>query len=179
MRVVRQRLVSRSLVDVLNQTLTLGGLSLGAWLLIRGSWGLTPGDLVAFFLVANQSYQPFKRVAQAFTGVMDASAGAGRFLELLDAPGEAPDPPGAVVLPARPQRISLRDVCFSYGGNPLLRGLSFEIEAGETVALVGRSGAGKSTVADLLLRFRDPDAGSLSADGTDLRCLRILGHILQ
>jgi ABC-type multidrug transport system fused ATPase/permease subunit len=172
MLVVRQRLVSRALVDVLNQALTLGGLSLGAWLLIRGAWGLTPGDLVAFFLVANQTYQPLKRLAQGITGMMEAEAGARRFLALLDAPGEEPDPPGARLPAPQPHRVTLRDVSFSYGGEPLLRGLSLEIAPGQTLALVGRSGAGKSTVVDLLLRFREPDAGSVEIDGNDLRWLR-------
>lgn len=172
MQVVRQRLVSRALVDVLNQGLTLGGLSLGAWLLIRGSWGLSPGDLVAFFLVANQSYQPLKRLAQVSTGVLDAGAGAQRFFDLLDAPGEERDRPHARLPGRKPHRVELRGVSFSYGGEPLLRALSLEIEAGTTLALVGRSGAGKSTIVDLLLRFREPQSGRIEVDGADLRDLR-------
>jgi ABC-type multidrug transport system fused ATPase/permease subunit len=172
MRVVRQRLLSHALVDVSNQALTLGGLSLGAWLLIRGAWNLSPGDLVAFFLVANQTYQPLKRLAHGFTAMMEAEAGAGRFLALLDAPGEEPDPPDALLPAQQPHRVALRGVSFSYGGEPLLRGLSLEIEPGQTLALVGRSGAGKSTVVDLLLRFRAPDSGCVEIDGSDLRRLR-------
>jgi ABC-type multidrug transport system fused ATPase/permease subunit len=171
MLVIRQRLMSRALVDFLNQSLTLTGLALGAWLLIRGSWGLTPGDLVAFFLVANQSYQPLKRLSQTFTGVMDAQAGAQRFLDLLEAPDEEADALDARTPATRPHRVALRDVSFSYDGEPLLRGIDFALEPGETVALVGRSGSGKSTIAELLLRLREPDSGRVEIDGHDLRSL--------
>ena len=172
MRVTRQRLVSRALVDALNQGLSVGGLALGAWMLLRGAWGLSPGDLVAFFLVANQTYQPLKRLSLAVTGVSEAQAGAARCLALLDARAEEHDAPDAVPLAPGPRHLRVRDVGFGYGGEPLLRGLSFEMQPGEKVALVGRSGAGKSPVADLLLRFLEPDTGSIEVDGTELRRLR-------
>ncbi len=171
MRVVRERLASRALVAFVNQGLTVGGLALGAWMLIRGAWGLTPGALVAFFLVANQSYQPLKRLAHAFTEISAARAGAARLLALLDAPGESPDPPGALRPAPVPHRVAVRGLSFGYGREPVLRDLSFTLEPGELVALVGRSGAGKSTLVDLLLRLHEPDAGCIEIDGVDLRRL--------
>ena len=96
---------------------------------------------------------------------MEAQAGAQRFLDLLDAPDEEADAPDARTPATRPHRVALREVSFSYDGEPLLRGVDFSLEPGETVALVGRSGSGKSTIAELLLRLHEPDSGRVEIDG--------------
>ncbi len=119
-------------------------------------------------MVANQSYQPLKRLTHASTGLWAARAGARRLAELLEAPGEPPDPPGARAPAAVPHRVAVHDVTFAYDTAPVLRGVSFVLEPGETVALVGRSGAGKSTIVDLLLRLHEPDSGHIEVDGVGL-----------
>jgi ATP-binding cassette, subfamily B, bacterial len=96
---------------------------------------------------------------------------ADRFFELLDVPGEAPDPPGAARFEGVRDAIRFEGVSFSYGREPVLRDVSLEVRAGETVAIVGRTGSGKTTLVDLLLRFFDPDRGSISIDGVDTRQL--------
>ena len=106
---------------------------------------------------------------------------AERFFEMLDAPGETPDPPDAVRFDGVRTRHPLREASsFSYGREPVLRDVSLEVKAGEMVAIVGRTGSGKTTLVDLLLRFYDPDAGAIEIDGVDLRRIArdsLLDHV--
>ncbi len=169
MKVVKNRLLSRHLIDFLNQFTTVGVLGMGLVVLFRGTWGLTPGDLVVFFLISSQSYRPFKRLAKAWARIMDSYAGAERFLEVMDAPVEIRDAPDAVTIGPLSRGVAVRGVCFAYRDAPVLRDVSFEAKAGEVVAVVGRTGAGKTTLIDLLLRFYDPDEGCIEIDGVDLR----------
>jgi ABC-type multidrug transport system fused ATPase/permease subunit len=97
---------------------------------------------------------------------------ADRFFELMDAPGEPADRPGAVDLDGVRETIRFRDVHFGYGREAVLQGIDFEARAGETVAIVGRTGAGKTTLVDLLVRFYEPQAGAIEIDGTDIRDVR-------
>ena len=169
MKVVKNRLLSRHLIDFLNQFTTVGVLGLGLVALFRGTWGLTPGDLVVFFLISSQSYRPFKSLAKAWARIMDAYAGAERFLEVMDAPVEIRDAPDAVAIGPLCRGVAVRGICFAYREEPVLRDISFEARAGEVVAVVGRTGAGKTTLINLLLRFYDPDEGCIEIDGVDLR----------
>jgi ABC-type multidrug transport system fused ATPase/permease subunit len=100
---------------------------------------------------------------------MDAQPAAERFYEVMDTPIGVQDSTHAVKVGALKQRVSVSDVCFSYGREPVLSHVSFEARAGEVVAIVGRTGAGKTTLIDLLMRFYDPDSGSIEFDGVDLR----------
>ncbi len=169
MKVVRQRLLARGLVETLNFAVAVGVLAVGFWLLLRGRYGLTTGDLGAFAAVLGTTYQPTKELARGWARLMDAVPAAERFLEVLDTPVELLDAPDAVRLADVRRGVSVRDVSFGYGGELVLRGVSLEIRAGEVVALVGRSGEGKTTLADLLLRLYDPLAGAIEIDGLDLR----------
>jgi subfamily B ATP-binding cassette protein MsbA len=169
MKVVKNRLLSRHLIEFLNQLTTVSVLGLGLFVLFRGTWGLTPGDLVVFFMISSQSYRPFKSLAKAWARIMDSYAGAERFLEVMDTPVEIRDEPGALVIGPLSRSVAMRGVAFAYSDEPVLRDVSFEAQAGEVVAVVGRTGAGKTTMIDLLLRFYDPDAGSVEIDGIDLR----------
>jgi subfamily B ATP-binding cassette protein MsbA len=169
MKVVKNRLLSRHLIEFLNQLMTAGVLGLGLVVLLRGMWGLTPGDLVVFFLISSQSYRPFKSLAKAWARIMDSYAGAERFLEVMDTPVEIRDALDAVEIGALSRGVAMRGVCFAYRDEPVLRDVSFRAKAGEVVAVVGRTGAGKTTLIDLLLRFYDPDEGCVEIDGVDLR----------
>jgi len=169
MQVVKNRVTSRSLVEMLNNTIAIGMLVLGAMLVLRGQWGLTPGDLAAFIGVLFTTYRHPKAVAKGWNQLMDALPAAERFFEILDAPETLPDAPDAVPFQRLEREIRFRDVSFSYGREPVLVRANFSLRAGEVTALVGRTGAGKTTVADLLLRLYDPDAGAVEFDGVDLR----------
>jgi ABC-type multidrug transport system fused ATPase/permease subunit len=101
--------------------------------------------------------------------LVDAQPSAERIFAVLDAPEEIADVADAVQIDDVRRDIAFRGVSFSYGREPVLADVSFEVKAGEVVALVGRTGAGKTTIADLLMRFHDPTSGGIEVDGVDLR----------
>jgi subfamily B ATP-binding cassette protein MsbA len=172
LRVVRNRVLSRSLAELLSQAQMISVVFLGLVALINRWWGLTTGDFVAFLAISSMAYRPIKNLMRLWTAVQDALPAAARVFELLDLPEETADRPGARALVRVAHGIRYRDVHFSYGREPVLCGVDLDIRAGEVVALVGRTGAGKSTMADLLLRFHDPQRGSVEIDGIDLRDVR-------
>jgi len=169
LKVVRNRVLSRSIVELVSQASAVGGFFLGLFAVINSWWGLTVGDFVAFMALSLMMYRPTKNLMRLWNAVQDALPAGSRIFELLDTPEETPDRPGARQLERVAQGIRFRDVHFSYGREPVLCGVELEIRAGEVLALVGRTGAGKSTLADLLLRFHDPEQGSVEIDGVDLR----------
>ena len=169
MRVVTAALTSRSMVEFLNSGSGLLVLFVGSYLVLADAWELTIGDLAAFTLVTATIYTPIKKLSKGWPDLMAAVASAERFLEILDEQEEPEDRPGAIVLPELRDRVSFDRLCFSYGGEPVIRDVSFEAKRGEVIAIVGPTGAGKTTLSDLLLRFYEPDSGSISIDGIDLR----------
>ncbi len=131
---------------------------------------ITPGDLIVFMAYLTGLYRPIRKFA-AFTGkISRATVCGGRILSILDLDPEIKDAPGAVPAPRFRGEIVLENVAFAYTpGRPVFRALDLRVAPGETVALAGESGSGKSTIASLLLRFYDPVAGSVRIDGTDIR----------
>ncbi|MGH3786160.1 MAG: ABC transporter transmembrane domain-containing protein [Pseudonocardiaceae bacterium] len=158
-----------ALLSDLAQAAVLG---VGAYRVAAGT--VTPGVLTAFLLYLGLFFAPVQQLSQVFDGYQQAAVGLRRIRELLNTPSSVP-PPGADATPV-PTRLrgelELRDVTFRYPGEaqPALVGVSLRIAPGETVALVGATGAGKSTVVKLLARFYDPTAGAVLIDGIDVRC---------
>ncbi|MDQ4039256.1 MAG: ABC transporter ATP-binding protein/permease [Actinomycetota bacterium] len=138
----------------------------GAQRVLQGR--LTLGILLVFLAYLGSLYKPVKSLSKLSQVVSKGAAAAERILEVLDAPIDIHDHPGARAVPLR-GRIEFRDVCFSYGREPVLQNLSFSIEAGQNVALVGPTGAGKSTIASLIPRLVDVDSGAVLVDGLDVR----------
>ncbi|MFJ5594472.1 ABC transporter ATP-binding protein [Streptomyces noursei] len=138
----------------------------GAWKVVSGS--LTLGDVQAFVLYARQFSQPVVEIASVAGRLQSGIASAQRVFTLLDAPQQAADPlrPDA---PARAEgRVEFADVSFRYSPDtPLIEHLSLTVEPGSTVAIVGPTGAGKTTLGNLLMRFYEPDSGRILLDGTD------------
>lgn len=154
------------------ELITAVGLALIVWfgggLIITGA--LSFGALVAFLQYAQRFYRPLADLTEKYNILQAAMASSERIFQLLDAEVEieVPDEPYA------PQRVAgeieFSQVCFSYvEGEDVLRDISFRIAPGETVAVVGHTGAGKSTLANLLLRFYDVDSGRIEVDGVDVR----------
>ena len=134
------------------------------------------GDIVAFNAYVLIMAAPFRMIGFVMIQYQRASAAAQRVFEMLDEVPEIAERPDARPLVDPAGRVELRDVAFAYAtgdGTPVIDGLSMEVAPGETVAVVGRTGSGKSTIARLLPRFYDVDRGSVRIDGHDVRDLRL------
>jgi ATP-binding cassette subfamily B protein len=149
--------------------------SLGMVLLIAvGSWrvsthAITVGTLVQFVALFQVLAFPMRLIGFVLSDVPRAVVGRERLEEVFAEPVSLPVPTKAMQLPSGPLGISVRDVTFSYGTNRVLEDLSFDVAPNESVALVGPTGAGKSTLAQLLVRLEDPGRGSIKVGGVDLR----------
>ncbi|MFD0961500.1 ABC transporter ATP-binding protein [Paenibacillus chungangensis] len=140
----------------------------GAWLTMREE--LTVGTLVAFIAYLRLLQNPVRRFSRILNTVQQAAAAYERIEEVMRTTPGIEDTPDAVELPTVKGHIRFRDVTFSYGSDgAVLNGFDLELAAGEVTALVGSSGAGKTTIAHLIIRFYDVDSGSVTIDGYDLR----------
>ena len=135
---------------------------------------VTPGDLFAFVLLAGILIGPFSSVARVFTQIKEAQGAMQRVLEILDAQPEIRDGPDARPLATVAGDVRAEGVGFAYDPrSPVISNLSFEARAGEVIAIVGPTGAGKTTVINLIHRFYDPTEGRLTVDGHDLRHISV------
>ena len=147
---------------------------------------MTLGDVQAFIQYVQQFGQPIAHVASVANVLQSAVASAERVFEVLDEEEESADPAGAPVLRGARGHIVLRDVSFRYlPDTPLIDGLSLEVQPGQTVAIVGPTGAGKTTLVNLLMRFYEIDKGTITIDGVNTReaarddLRRLFGMVLQ
>jgi subfamily B ATP-binding cassette protein MsbA len=169
MKVVKNRVLSRSLVEMLNTGMGVGVLLLATILVLQGRWGLSTGDVAAFTTALATTYKPVKTLSKGWAKLMDALSSAERFFVILDTPVEEEDAPDAVEIDGVREGVRFDDITYSYGREEVLRHVSLDVTANEVVAIVGRTGSGKTTLMDLLLRFDDPDEGRILIDGVDLR----------
>ena len=133
---------------------------------------MTPGDFTAFLAILFLSYGPIRKLSRVNANVQQAIAASERIFEILDTHTEAEDRAGARPLETIRDAIEFRDVSFAYerdGGRQILRGVSFTVGTGQMVAIVGLSGAGKTTLVNLIPRFYDVTGGGIFVDGIDLR----------
>jgi len=155
-------------VELLSTVATALVIGYGGWLVLGGS--LTVGALAAFLLYMQQFFRPLQFAAASYTLMQSALAGAERVFGILDEPVEPEDAPGAIELQRATGRIEFERVSFGYdAARPVLHEVSFTVEPGKSVALVGKTGAGKTTVASLIPRLYDPASGAVRIDGRDLR----------
>ncbi len=155
-------------VDVLASVATAIVLGLGGALVLDGS--LTIGTLLAFTLYLSNFFDPVQQLSQLYNTFLSATAALDRIATVLDEEPEVVDSPGASNLPEIHGRVHFERVRFGYGSLPdVLHDFELDVPPGTTVALVGHTGAGKSTIAKLLTRFYDPRSGRITIDGHDLR----------
>jgi len=136
---------------------------------------LTPGEIVAFLFYLNLFYAPVRQLNMFSHRLQHARASCERIFEVMDTEPEIRDAPDAINLPEPIKgEVSFKDVFFSYKkGEVVLKGVTFTAKPGETIALVGQTGAGKSTIASLIPRFYEADSGSIAIDGIDVKKLKI------
>lgn len=142
----------------------------GGQLVISGqSTEFTPSEFIMYIAVFSQVMQPVKAISDSFSSIHTGIAAGERVIELIDTKPELTDKKDAVVLTEFNKKLSFENVNFFYGDKQVLKDVSFDVEKGKTIALVGPSGGGKSTIMDLIPRFNDPQSGSLKFDGIDLK----------
>jgi subfamily B ATP-binding cassette protein MsbA len=137
-----------------------------------GAGRLSPGEFTAFVAALFMMYAPAKKLSRVNADLQQAMAAGERIFEILDSHNEVQERPGSMVLPPFARRIDFRDVRFTYGsseGAATLDGVTFSVGAGQMLAIVGRSGAGKTTLVNLIPRFYDVTGGAILVDGHDVR----------
>ena len=171
-------------IDFLNTLATAGVMAYGGYLAVTGA--ATVGTVTAFLLYVQQFFRPIQILSQFYTQAQSAMAGAERIFLLLDEPSQLNDAPDAIQMPAIRGEVSFEDVTFGYNQNQLvLKGVNLQAKPGQMIALVGPTGAGKSTIINLILRFYDVTSGAVKVDGIDVRSVtqaslrRQIGIVLQ
>ncbi|MEA5137834.1 ABC transporter ATP-binding protein [Arcicella rigui] len=171
--VYRQEMTS-PVSEALGVTVIAGILLYGGSLVINNDESLSASTFISFIILFSQVMRPAKVIADAFSGVQRGIASAERILKLIDTVPEIQDAENAVVLPEFKEEIEFKNVSFEYQeGRKVLDNISFKIQKGKTIALVGTSGGGKSTLADLVPRFYDPTEGQILMDGIELKQIQL------
>jgi len=180
LKVQRTKSTSMALVAFINNVLAVALIVGGGYFILRGFLNVGLPELLTFMLILVNMYQPIKRTIRQTNDLLDAMASIERTTQVLELPPGMPDAPDAVPFPGVHDGIAFEHVSFAYlEGEDVLHDVSFEIPYGKTVAIVGPSGGGKSTLCDMLLRFYDPSSGRVLVDGRDLRAFTRTSYLDQ
>jgi ATP-binding cassette, subfamily B, bacterial MsbA len=171
LRTTRAKLLNQPLMELIGAVGFSAVLLYGGEAVIAGS--RTTGSFFAFLTSLYLCYAPFKGLARSNATLQQGLSAADELFAILDTPPDPVDPPQPKPLAAFHQGLKAQGVCFAYGDEPVIDQLDLEVPCGSTVALVGPSGGGKSTIIDLFCRFYEPQSGCIRIDGTDLRDLAL------
>ena len=174
MRAVKFNFTMGPSVDIISSVTTAFVYVLGIRWILAPDATLTVGVLIAFTAYISRFWAPINTLASFYNSLLTAISYLERIFETIDEPVLVKDAEDAVEMPPIKGDVAFRDVSFSYeAGHPILKNISFEAKAGDTYALVGPTGAGKSTIVNLLSRFYNVDSGQILIDGTDISTVTI------
>jgi len=181
MKVAKTQVMSRSLTELFNNFTYILFMAIGVYAIMKGMLGLSLPVLVAFLALTTTLYRPVKNLSRAYNQVSDSMAGIERVIEILDLESDIQDPAEPETLTDIRDKITFENVDFSYDNDrTILKDINLDICRKETVALVGKTGVGKTTMSDLIPRFYDPVRGRVLIDGIDIRQFdrdSLLSHI--
>lgn len=181
----RKNELASPISQFLGVTVVAGILVYGGSLVLSGNSDLSASDFITYIIIFTQVLNPAKEISRAVSSIQRGIASAERIFEVVDTPSKIKNPEKALFPEGFNQSIEFRNVSFAYQDQKVLQDISFSLEKGKTIALVGPSGGGKSTLADLVPRFYDPTEGEILLDGKDLRKFdmeglrRLMGIVTQ
>ncbi|ARS36580.1 ABC transporter ATP-binding protein [Pontibacter actiniarum] len=167
--IANKRDLASPLSEFLGVSVVAGLLLYGGTLVLNQESDLSASEFITYIILFSQVLVPAKAMSAAFSNIQRGLVSGDRVLQVIDTKPQIVNKPNAKVLPAFKEEIEFRNVSFAYGDKPVLQDINIHIKKGTTVALVGPSGGGKSTMADLLPRFYDPTGGAILLDGHDIR----------
>lgn len=172
-RVARKAYLAHPVSEFLSTIVLMVVLYYGGKLALNDAHSLSPDKLIAFVVVFSQIIQPAKAISSAWFSIQKGMASIDRINQVIDAEETITEKPDAIRISGFKDSLEFRNVWFAYNHEPVLKDINLTIRKGQTVAVVGRSGGGKSTFADLIPRFIDPDKGAVLIDGIDIRDVNI------
>src|SRR5208283_2062610 len=171
MRGIKTSAISSPMMEVINIS------SIAVVILVGGIWisqgKMTVGAFFSFLTALYLMYRPIKDLNSVNNIVQDGVAAAKRIFEVLDTEPEIQNRQGAVTVPRNFETIEFKDLSFQYDEEPVLKDINLTVRAGETIAIVGKSGGGKTTLVNLIPRFYDVNGGAILIDGRDIRNISI------
>ena len=171
--IINQRELASPISEVLGVTVVLVIIVYGGHLILNGESSITASGFIAYIAFYFQIIAPAKNTVNAFANMQRGLSAGERVLRIIDAKQEIIDTENAVAKNDLTQKIEFKNVSFAYNENHVLQNINFEVIKGKTVALVGESGAGKSTIADLIPRFYNVSSGEILIDGINIKDIKI------
>lgn len=168
-KMARRQQLASPVSEFLGVMMVAGIVYFGGSLVLTGESSLTSSEFIAYIAVFSQVTRPAKALSDAFSAIHTGLAAGKRVLDLIDVKPEIIDKPNAVEVKSFQKNIIFKDIHFAYGERQVLDGININIPKGKTVALVGPSGGGKSTLMDLIPRFIEPQKGDIFIDGVNLK----------
>jgi len=172
-RLARRVLLASPVSEILGVSTVAALLFYGGTLILEDGSNLKGAEFIGYIIIFSQIINPAKAISEAFGNISQGISAGERVFQLLDAPENIIDKPNPISKNTFNEFIELKNVCFAYGDKEVLNQINIKIAKGSTVALVGPSGGGKTTLMDLLPRFMDPSSGEISLDGVDIKDMRM------